>query len=56
VDTGERHGIKPTPVLISNGKFEHTRVAQLFKEHSTQIDQRIAKFVYRKIVQYQAVI
>jgi len=56
VDSGERnrgHAVKATPVLVSDGVFEHARIAECFKRHSILINKRIAKFVYNKIMQYR---
>ena len=56
VDDGE-HTIdmfrKATPILISDGSFDHKKIASLFKEQSTEIEQKISKFVYEKISQFQ---
>ena len=56
VDDGE-HTIdiirKATPILVSDGIFDHIEIAGLFKEQSTKIEERIYHFVYEKISQFQ---
>jgi hypothetical protein len=56
VDDGE-HTIdvirKATPILVSNGIFDHEEIAGLFRAQSTEIEERISRFVYEKISQFQ---
>ena len=56
VDDGE-HTIamirKATPILVSDGRFDHKKIASLFKEQSTEIEEKIFQFVYEKISQFQ---
>ena len=56
VDDGE-HTIdfikKATPILVSDGRFDHEKIASAFKEQSKEIEERISKFVYEKISQFQ---
>ena len=55
VDTGEEvpGRMKQTPVLVADGLFNFRAVAERFKKESTDIDQSIAKMVYRKLLMYQ---
>ena len=56
VDDGE-HTIdiirKATPILVSDGSFDHEQIAILFKGQSTEIEEKISKFVYEKVSQFQ---
>jgi hypothetical protein len=54
VDDGEsRPGkLKATPVLVPNGHFEYKKIAKRFKKESRNIEERIATFVYEKLLQY----
>jgi hypothetical protein len=52
VDKGTSFGLKASPVLATDGEFDHLRIAALFQQRSTQIDQRAANFVYQKLKQY----
>ena len=53
VDTGETGSkSKRTPVLVGKSDFEPLKVAELFRQRSAQIEQRIAQFVYEKIAQF----
>jgi hypothetical protein len=55
IDDGERLGTlarKGIPVLMLDGVFEKERIAELFRQKSTDIDSRISFFVYNKIVQF----
>lgn len=42
---------KATPILVSDGSFDHEQIASLFKEQSTEIERKISKFVYEKVSQ-----
>ena len=54
VDTGEAGPkSKRTPLLVADSEFEQMKIAELFREDSVQIDQRIAQLVYEKVSQYQ---
>ena len=56
VDDGEnrpgRH--KSTPILVPDGVFPVQKTSRLFLENSRDIDQSIAKFIYRKLLEYPA--
>lgn len=47
---GRRRG---SPILVADGVFESDRVAKIFKELSNDIEERISKFVYDKIIEYR---
>ena len=47
-----KSGPKPTPILVDSDEFDHLKIAQQFKERSAEIDHRIARFVYQKLLQY----
>jgi len=55
VDDGEhRPGkMKATPILVLDGQFEHEKIASVFKEESSEIEERISKLVYEKISECQ---
>ena len=42
-----------SPILVSDGVFEADRIAKIFREKSTNIEDRISRFVYEKIVEYR---
>jgi hypothetical protein len=54
VDDGEgrpgRH--KATPVLVPDGVFDAKKISRLFAAASRDIDQTIADFVYRRLLEY----
>jgi len=54
VDDGEgRPGkYKATPILIADGVFAAPKVAQCFKDRAAGLDQRVADFVYAKLIDY----
>ncbi len=56
VDDGEsrpgRH--KATPILVPDGVFPVKKISRLVHENSRDIDQSIADFVYRKLLEYPA--
>ncbi|MGA1825163.1 MAG: hypothetical protein ACMUIP_10930 [bacterium] len=54
IDDGEnRPGkIKATPILVMDGVFEYEKIADNFKKESTDIEDKIAAFVYNKIMEY----
>ena len=54
VDNGEsRPGkLKASPVLLSNGLFEHEKIAIKFKNASENIEETISTFVYKKLLEY----
>lgn len=56
VDDGEnRPGrYKSTPILVPDGVFPAQKTSRLFKENSRDIDQSIADFVYRMLLNYPA--
>jgi hypothetical protein len=47
---GRRRG---SPLLIANGVFDSERIANYFKMNSHDIEAKIAKFVYDKILEYR---
>lgn len=54
VDDGDRPGKhKASPVLLPDGYFDFGKVARLFLRESSEIEEKIAKFVYEKILQYR---
>ena len=52
VDDGEnRPGrYKATPILVADGAFDHTAIAERFRAESAAVDPAIAAFVYEKLV------
>ena len=56
VDSGEneRPEAKATPILVVDGHFDHTTIANVFKERSARIDKKVANFVYDKIVYFNS--
>jgi hypothetical protein len=58
VDDGDKTGrMKATPVLIPmilNDSFHYGKIAALFKLASKELNERIANFVYDKIMLYPA--
>jgi hypothetical protein len=54
VDDGEnRPGrYKSAPILVMDGYFENRLIAELFKKSSEKIDEKIAAFVYEKLLEY----
>ena len=56
VDAGERGRVsgKATPILVTDGDFNHTAIAHVFKERSAQIDKKVSRFVYNKLLQYRS--
>ena len=57
IDTGEYGGLryKETPVLVKDRFFNKRKIADIFLKESTEIDQKIAKFVYQKIKEYKSI-
>jgi len=53
VDDGEgRPGkMKASPILLPDGKFDHERIAERFKQESAVIEAYVSRFVYEKILQ-----
>ena len=56
VDDGEsRPGkLKAAPVLVPDGRFDYQKIAERFQSASKDIEERIATFVYEKLMQYSA--
>ena len=55
IDLGEEGPkSKRSPILIAEGELDHVKLAELFREHSTQIDPKVAQFVYEKVSQFQS--
>jgi hypothetical protein len=53
VDDGDSPGKhKETPVLFPNGDFDFEKIARLFALASKEVNEKIAKFVHEKILQY----
>jgi hypothetical protein len=54
VDDGEnRPGkLKASPILISDGYFDHAEIAERFKNASRNIEEKIFTFVYEKLLEY----
>lgn len=54
VDDGEnRPGkMKASPILVPDGIFDYSIIAEQFQHASRNIDPEIAAFVYKKILQY----
>ena len=47
VNAGEEGGrFKKSPLLTTDGEFDLSKIAELFRQHSGGIDERITKFVY----------
>ena len=54
VDSGESpYSSKKTPVIVRNGVFNKTKIAELFKRESKYIDRKIADLVYKKIIKFK---
>jgi len=53
VDEGDvPHGHDMTPILLPDGDFDASAIADRFKRHAAEIDPSIADFVYRKLIDY----
>lgn len=52
VDTGEVAGKAKTPVLVADGVFSASVIAERFNAASTAIDQAVFRFVCEKILSY----
>jgi hypothetical protein len=54
VDDGEhRPGkMKASPILMSDGRFDHIEIAEKFQHATQQIEPKISTFVYEKLLQY----
>lgn len=54
VDTGEYHPLQPkaTPILVSDGVFDYLRIAEAFGQAKSEIEPRIADFVYEKLLEF----
>ena len=54
IDDGETpYSNKMTPVLVQDGIFDNTSVAEKFKEHALEIEYGLADFVYKKLLNYR---
>ena len=55
VDDGEsRLGrFKASPILLSDGIFEYSKIAERFKKASSEIDEDVSSFVYNKLKNYK---
>jgi hypothetical protein len=55
IDDGERPGSpKGSPILVQDGMFDNSKIAEMFKERSGNIDPGIRTVVYRKLLKYPA--
>lgn len=53
IDDGETPGqAKMTPILMADGHFSKKSVAERFMSNSREIDQKVAHFVYKKLLDY----
>jgi hypothetical protein len=54
VDEGENKAgkQKSSPILISDRDFDGEKIAHLFKAESRELDKKISRFVFDKILQY----
>lgn len=53
IDSGEvSFGNKRTPILVADGLFDKDKIGEAFLEKSSDIDQDIVDFVYKKIIEY----
>lgn len=53
IDDGEIPGaVKQTPILVADGLFDKFKIAEDFNVKSIEIDKKVAKFVYNKILEY----
>lgn len=53
VDSGDHPGqINATPILVSDGVFDATSIAERFRAAAAEIDPEIAQMVYRKLLEY----
>lgn len=41
-----------SPVLVTDGSFDNTRIAEKFKKAAVKMDQDVASFVYRRLLSY----
>ncbi len=55
VDEGDEvvYRMKMSPILVSDGLFDQSSVAQAFRERSVEMDSALAAFIYGKLLQYQ---
>ena len=53
IDDGDWPGrMKMTPILVPDGAFDHTSIAERFRRSSRKIDPEIGEFVYQKVMHY----
>ena len=53
IDDGEIPGqIKMTPILVPDGVFDKTDIAERFKEQGSQVDSGIVSLVYEKLLEF----
>ena len=53
IDEGDKPGrLKGTPIVVKNGHFDHEKIANIFNKESREIEDRISRFVYEKILKY----
>lgn len=54
VETGEIGGsFKRKPVLMADGVFDYSKVAEKFLRESKKIDNEISAFIYKKILEFK---
>jgi len=54
IDDGENPGqAKMTPILVADGLFSKQEIARRFERESRQIDPKVARFVFKKIMEYR---
>ncbi len=53
IDDGEEpYCNKMTPVLVQDGVFDKTKIAEKFKRHAGNIEPGLGDFVYNKLLDY----
>ena len=53
IDNGESpYANKMTPILVSDGIFNNTKVAELFKVKAAKMEYGLVDFVYTKLLEY----
>jgi hypothetical protein len=53
IDDGEiPYATKMTPILVPDGAFNKSEVAERFRERAVHIDDELADFVYKRLLEY----
>ena len=53
IDNGESpYSNKMTPILVSDGIFNKSEIAELFREHAMKMEYGLVDFVYNKLLHY----